>query len=184
MKPTMKRWIFSLGIVLFVALLALKSGHWQLLANPQAIAQVPTRDLPPAYATLLSEWTHGYWFWRIAYIVLSAAAVSFPALIAAGVPFQEHSKKLLAASAAAIIAITTFMQAGEKATAHEHAYVCMELAAAAYETDDLMTLNELRAKAEECSQYIDYDYLDVSNATGGQRPPVKEIPAPGAVMPK
>jgi hypothetical protein len=65
--------------------------------------------------------------------------------------------------------VTHALQSGEKATAHAHAYVWMELAAAAYETGNLMTLQELRTKAERCSQYIDYDYLDVSHQTGGPR---------------
>jgi hypothetical protein len=162
--------LFWLSMVLLAALLALMACHfWPTPIAVSPPAGVATRALPPAYAHLLSEWTAGYWFWRIGYLLLSAAAVSFPALIAAGVPFHEHSKKLMAAMAAAIIAITTFMQAGEKATAHEHAYVCMELAAAAYETGSLMTLQELRTKAERCSQYIDYDYLDVSHQIGGPR---------------
>jgi hypothetical protein len=170
MMTTSNRLFFWPCMVLLAALLALMVCHFW--PSPIAVSPpdgVVTRKLPDAYAHLLSEWTAGYWFWRIGYLLLSAAAVSFPALIAAGVPFHEHSKKLMAAMAAAIIAITTFMQAGEKATAHEHAYVCMELAAAAYETGGLMTLQDLRTKAERCSQYIDYDYLDVSHQAGGPR---------------
>jgi hypothetical protein len=32
-----------------------------------------------------------------------------------------------------------------------------------------MTLQDLRTKAQRCSQYIDYDYLDISHQTGGSR---------------
>lgn len=166
MNATTRRFAIAAGIVLLVALLALQTGHWQLLVGPAfADGNAGAQQLPQAYADMLGSWSFGYWFWRLAYIFLSAAAVSFPAVIAAGVPFQEHSRKVVAASAAAIIAITTFMQAGEKATAHEHAYVCMRLAAAAYSIGELKP-HDLPATAKQCSSYIDYDYLDVSNTTG------------------
>jgi hypothetical protein len=168
MYTKVARILLPIALVVLVLAIAWKFAPWQL-HPPSHIAEkrVALFALPGPYAHLLGEWTSGYWVWRIGYIFLSSLAVTFPALIAAGVPQRENRRQLIAATATAIIAITTFMQAGEKATAHEHAYVCMELAAAAYRVDG--DLKDLQAKTKTCSGYIDYDYLDVENVKDPDR---------------
>lgn len=155
------RWILPVVVGLVVGLFTLTSGPAPLFA---AAATAKDISLPAPYGAIYSDWTAGYWFWRIIYTMLSIAAVSLPALIAAGVPRQESRRQTLSAIAAATVAVATFMQAGVKATAHEHAYVCMQLADAAYRTG-LNTPAQLQARTEACAAYIDYDYLDAGGAT-------------------
>jgi hypothetical protein len=108
---------------------------------------------------MLDDWYAGYWVWRITYTALSVAAVTLPAIVAAGIWNEENRRKALAAAAASIIAVTSFIQAGGRATAHEHAYMCMRLAMASFRSG-LMPLSTLATEADRCAQYIDYDYLE------------------------
>lgn len=156
MKPrwSILRWILPATGGLVVALVVFFDS------STSGVAEAANGDVAGPYGRLLSEWTTGYWCWRVLYTLLSGAAVTFPAFIAAGVPSQDNRRQVVAAIAAATIAITTFMQAGEKATAHEHAYVCMELADAAYHSGRI-DIHQLGSRAERCAAYIDYNYVDV-----------------------
>lgn len=135
-----------------------------LASTVGCVSSAKTDDAAQMYQDMLSSWYAGYWFWRITYTVLSVAAVTLPALVAAGIWSDQQRNRALAAAAASIIAVTSFMQAGEKASAHAHAYLCMRLAMASYRAQ-LTQLSVLNDEAKKCAQHISYEYLDPRTPT-------------------
>jgi hypothetical protein len=113
-----------------------------------------------AYADTFSSWQAGYEFWRYVYYFLGASAVALPAFVAAGVPSSDVWKRVTSALAAAMVAIFTWLQPGARATAHEHAYVCLEMVLDGVKIGAYQSVGDLKKDADHCSRFIDYEYVD------------------------
>ena len=108
-----------------------------------------------------TKWCKGFGWWRFAYYSGNVVAISFPALLTANFLFLDDktTHKALAV-ASVIIAILNWLHTGEKATAHEHAYLCLRTLIIKYKANLISDDHQAMKEFEDCSRYIDYPYAD------------------------
>jgi hypothetical protein len=89
------------------------------------------------------------------------------------VPANSLGGKALLGLTSILVAIMSWLQPGAKATAHEHAFIGARALVTEYKAQ-LLTPKEAMHAFRECSQFVDYTYLDYQPApvhpTGGQEP--------------
>jgi hypothetical protein len=121
---------------------------------------VDVSAIASAYKPTLSAWEWGYFFWAILFYLIFAIAVALPATIAAGFPVNDAHRRAAAAIAAVTAAAIGGLHLGERATAHEHAYICLEMGMNALSAGAYRTVEEFKQDADRCAAYINYEYVD------------------------
>jgi len=108
-------------------------------------------------------WHFGQYLWSAIYYTTGLLMIAMPAIIAADLIVNDQHKKVFACATAILAGTVGWLQPGARATAHEHAFVCLRV------VSNLGTQLPTAEQIKKCNDFIDYTY-EPSSGEGNPTP--------------
>ncbi len=153
--------IVAAGAVVILAVL------WTFALWPFEVPAICSGGFPPL-CEYYHSWAVGYRFWRVIDFVGGFLIIVLPIVLATDISNANRRKKI-AALAAVVAGLASWQNTSVKATAHEHAFLCLRELITYYAS--YKDKGEAEAQFLKCQNFIDYDYVEPPKSSTPAKPP-------------